>query len=331
MTEIEKLEHLSLVSKICTELENHLGLNDKDLAEFIIDLADKNPTLGSFKTALEKNGAEFDDSLVANLLRLIQHMKPKKKDNKYDDDDLAEISLHGIVDKEIIRTKLPVLALPDDPTHKLMSELENLIPKWSNTEIKLKEEIEEEIEEKFSKTLTRQRSYSRSRSRSRSANRSKRKKSRSRSPRRKRSRSRSRDRSNRRHQRRRSRSRSTSYDRRRNQRRSRSRSMSNGHRRGNTRRKEIDEMTDDPIVGRIYRGQVSSIRDFGCFVQIFGIRKKMEGLVHISQLKKERVANVGDVVKRSQKVRKIEHKPCSFPYLWKNYTFNEFFRFSLKF
>lgn len=34
MDELEKLEHLSLVSKICTELENHLGLNDKDLGKF---------------------------------------------------------------------------------------------------------------------------------------------------------------------------------------------------------------------------------------------------------------------------------------------------------
>ena len=31
MNEIEKLEHLSLVSKVCTELENHLNMNDKDL------------------------------------------------------------------------------------------------------------------------------------------------------------------------------------------------------------------------------------------------------------------------------------------------------------
>lgn len=35
MDELEKLEHLSLVSKICTELENHLELNDKDLGELI--------------------------------------------------------------------------------------------------------------------------------------------------------------------------------------------------------------------------------------------------------------------------------------------------------
>lgn len=35
MDEVEKLEYLSLVSKICTELENHLGMNDKDLGMLI--------------------------------------------------------------------------------------------------------------------------------------------------------------------------------------------------------------------------------------------------------------------------------------------------------
>lgn len=34
MDELEKLEHLSLVSKLCTELENHYNLNDKDLGKF---------------------------------------------------------------------------------------------------------------------------------------------------------------------------------------------------------------------------------------------------------------------------------------------------------
>lgn len=37
MDELEKLEHLSLVSKICTELENHLGLNDKDLGKYFFN------------------------------------------------------------------------------------------------------------------------------------------------------------------------------------------------------------------------------------------------------------------------------------------------------
>ena len=31
--ELKKLEYLSLVSKVCTELDNHLGINDKDLGK----------------------------------------------------------------------------------------------------------------------------------------------------------------------------------------------------------------------------------------------------------------------------------------------------------
>lgn len=59
MEDLRKLEELSLVSKICTELENHLGINDKDLAEFIIALARKHSTFDKFKASLVKNGAEF--------------------------------------------------------------------------------------------------------------------------------------------------------------------------------------------------------------------------------------------------------------------------------
>ena len=31
--EIQRLEYLSLVSKVCTELENHLGISEKDLGK----------------------------------------------------------------------------------------------------------------------------------------------------------------------------------------------------------------------------------------------------------------------------------------------------------
>ena len=58
LSDLEKLEKISLVSKICTELENHLNINDKDLAEFIIHLAEKNDTFDAFKKALHSNGAE---------------------------------------------------------------------------------------------------------------------------------------------------------------------------------------------------------------------------------------------------------------------------------
>ena len=69
MSELEKLEHLSLVSKICTELDNHYSLNDKDLAEFLIELAKKNPELEKFRAVLAENGAEFSESFVENILR----------------------------------------------------------------------------------------------------------------------------------------------------------------------------------------------------------------------------------------------------------------------
>ena len=43
---------------------------------------------------------------------------------------------------------------------------------------------------------------------------------------------------------------------------------------------------------------------FGCFVQLEGLRKRWEGLVHISQLRSEgRVTQVSDVVNKNQKVK----------------------------
>ena len=43
MEELQKLEYLSLVSKVCTELENHLGINDKDLGKYTVDVEDYLP------------------------------------------------------------------------------------------------------------------------------------------------------------------------------------------------------------------------------------------------------------------------------------------------
>lgn len=59
MEDLQRLEELSLISKICTELENHLGINDKVLAEFIIAQAEKHSSFEKFKASLVKNGAQF--------------------------------------------------------------------------------------------------------------------------------------------------------------------------------------------------------------------------------------------------------------------------------
>lgn len=54
-------------AQVCTELENHVGVGDKTLAEFIINLAEENEGLPAFQRALESNGAEFPDSFVVTL------------------------------------------------------------------------------------------------------------------------------------------------------------------------------------------------------------------------------------------------------------------------
>ncbi|MDO5598327.1 MAG: polyribonucleotide nucleotidyltransferase [Acidaminococcus sp.] len=57
--------------------------------------------------------------------------------------------------------------------------------------------------------------------------------------------------------------------------------------------KTIQDITAEPEVGKVYTGKVTRIMNFGAFVEFMPGR---EGLVHISQLAKERVAKVEDVV-----------------------------------
>uniref|UniRef100_A0A8C5NNA1 ATP-dependent RNA helicase DHX8 n=1 Tax=Junco hyemalis TaxID=40217 RepID=A0A8C5NNA1_JUNHY len=233
--ELAKLEYLSLVSKVCTELDNHLGINDKDLAEFVISLAEKNTTFDTFKAILLKNGAEFTNML--------------------DEDDV----------------KVAADAL---------KELEALMPS-ADKQGKQRSSDHRWVVKK------------RKRSRSRSRDRKRRHRSRSRS------RSRTWDR-NRGKSRYRSRSRSWSPSK---ERRDRDKYLEKSHERW--RDKHIDRPpAEEPSIGDIYNGKVTSIMQFGCFVQLEGLRKRWEGLVHISELRREgRVANVADVVSKGQRVK----------------------------
>ncbi len=63
--------------------------------------------------------------------------------------------------------------------------------------------------------------------------------------------------------------------------------------------KLINDLTAKPEVGKIYKGKVVKIMEFGAFVNFLG---KQDGLVHISQLAKKRVNNVSDVVKEGDEV-----------------------------
>jgi polyribonucleotide nucleotidyltransferase len=64
--------------------------------------------------------------------------------------------------------------------------------------------------------------------------------------------------------------------------------------------KWIKSLTSEPEVGQIYEGKVVKVMEFGAFVNFFGAK---DGLVHVSQLARERVEKPGDVVKEGDTVK----------------------------
>src|SRR5207237_2262420 len=68
----------------------------------------------------------------------------------------------------------------------------------------------------------------------------------------------------------------------------------------NVARKRIEDITAGVEGGRIYQGTVLRLLDFGAIVQVLPGK---DGLLHISQIAKERVNQVSDYVKEGQIVR----------------------------
>ena len=63
---------------------------------------------------------------------------------------------------------------------------------------------------------------------------------------------------------------------------------------------EVERLCAEVKVGQIYTGKVSSITDFGAFIEVI---PGQDGLCHISELEDGYVQKVGDVVKLGQEVR----------------------------
>jgi len=62
----------------------------------------------------------------------------------------------------------------------------------------------------------------------------------------------------------------------------------------------IEGIVEEAEVGKIYNGKVVNIVDFGAFVNFMGGK---DGLVHVSEMKNERVEKVSDVVSEGQEVK----------------------------
>ena len=68
----------------------------------------------------------------------------------------------------------------------------------------------------------------------------------------------------------------------------------------NMAKQMVMDIIAEPEIGKIYNGKVVKIVEFGAFVNFLGAK---DGLLHVSQISQERVANVADVLSEGQEVQ----------------------------
>ena len=64
-------------------------------------------------------------------------------------------------------------------------------------------------------------------------------------------------------------------------------------------KRKIESYTSEAEIGKIYRGLVKTVRDFGAFVEIL---PGQDGLLHISEMANYRVKDVSDICKEGDYV-----------------------------
>ncbi|XP_038890443.1 probable pre-mRNA-splicing factor ATP-dependent RNA helicase DEAH5 [Benincasa hispida] len=312
---LKKLEYLSLVSKVCSELETHLGFGDKVLAEFITEMGRSCETVDEFDAKLKENGAEMPDYFVRSLLRIIHLILPPQKG-----DNDKELKKEKESDGK--KGKFRALAIGDD--RERAKELEKEIELEAH-----QKRGDREVEGDRYKGRAGDRGRDRDRDRGRDRDRRDGDRDRDRDRDRYRDRDWDRDKDRDRHRDRCERDerhggrdrdddgdddyRRSGRQRDRNRRNGYEENKSyrgdaedgNGNWRGdrdnltqNGRHRPIDH---EPELYKVYKGRVSRVMDTGCFVQLNDFRGK-EGLVHVSQIATRRISNAKDVVKRDQEV-----------------------------
>src|SRR6266702_703910 len=139
--DLYNLEFLSLVAKITQEIDNHTGLSDKTLAEFVIDLHDKSKTLADFKAKLKEVGADFPESFVENIDRLILtlHPKHKKKSTAKANGKAKANGEDVLIEKDKQKRLFPGLALADQDWQPsilkdvLMKEVDDMMAQFESS------------------------------------------------------------------------------------------------------------------------------------------------------------------------------------------------------
>jgi len=313
MEDLESLELLSLVSKVTSELQNHLGISDKTLAEFVINQHSQCKSLAEFKSQLDDMGAGFPQSLIESIDRLVLTMHPKYKHSSNGKSSKTEKLEEDEVDRKTRVFKGLAIA---DKEQSWSDETVGKEEGGQEDDLKLDamddtlamlESLAGKAREPTKGAGSRKRSISpyvdedRDRYRERDRGRSKRHRHRSTS------RSRSPNRGN-------GRSKNDEYvfedefGRTRTYKPSKS-DRGNGHRR---RRSEEDEFMQPPtleidetaILYKVYTGRVTGLKDFGAFINLQGVKGKVDGLVHVSAIQQgSRVNHPSDLLSRGQEVK----------------------------
>ncbi|KAK0635339.1 helicase associated domain-containing protein [Bombardia bombarda] len=221
MDELFELELIGIVSKVVSELRNHIGLADKNLAEFAIAKRLESDTFETFKRKMSEIGGDtFPPSLIESIDRLVRLMHPAMKtkatskhdelDKKHSVDDRSRL-FSGLA----LHDKVPAPHLIDDGL--VESELRSY---QSQPEMR---KLERSPSPQTRKKLR--------------------------------------------------------------DRHKRTRRDEDQQEEGHQLRRPPREVDDTPVLYKIYDGQVTGIKDFGAFVNLHGVKGKVDGLVHMVKVK----------------------------------------------
>jgi ATP-dependent RNA helicase DHX8/PRP22 len=317
MDDLASLELLSLVSKVTSELNNHLGVSEKALAEFVIDLHSKCKNLEDFGERMASFEVEFPRSLLESIDRLVWTMHPAYKDKRRKGEDGnggKSLEMRSGWETEVDK-KAKVfkgLAVPDREPVWEDDALEKDASGAMDDTFAMLEGLAGKAREGKATTTS---GMNGSRKRTRSPDtgdydRGRRRKEKHRG----RSRSLQRSRSPGKKSRRRHDeydAEEKSYGRFTNGYGQKEMGYRNGH--SNRPRDEEDdyfkrppeaELDDEPVLFKVYDGKVTGVKDFGAFVNLMGVKGKVDGLVHVSAMQEgARVNHPNDLVSRGQPVK----------------------------
>lgn len=330
MGSLEDLEVLSLVAKVTSELTNHLGIADKNLAEYLIDQHAKCSSLDDFKSQLD---GDLPQSLLESIDRLVLTMHPKHKQKKAKASDANGTLKSQEADVEKKARIFKGMTIPDrEPGWKedddvnggdgdaaamddTFAQLEALAGKKNGHQAE-KPRKRSRSPGLFDDTRAQRRKYRNELSEDEDEfgrSKPRRRRSRPRSPRH----DRHRDSEKSRHKHRDSYERNDSDEEYRKRRRRRGSDENARPSRGRCDngldRPPAREMDDAPVMYKVYPGRVTGVKDFGAFVNLEGVRGKVDGLVHVSNMQEGvRVNHPSDLVSPGQqvhvKVVKIEDR-----------------------